>query len=348
MKKFNLFCISQARDVLFGIATLWIVLFHSSLDFSWFLNCGAGSFGKLMYHAFRAVKYIGDAGVDIFLFLSGVGLYFSFSKDENIGRFYKKRALRILPPSLIVAIIWYAVNFESLPKFVYSVLFLEAFIDGQWWFWFISLILLLYLAYPMVYKIYDKYGLKAFIASLLLVLALNFAMERYLNTFYGNVEIMFTRIPAFLIGAYAASFVKEKKKIPMYIIYICPVVFLCAWALVYSHDLGGVFMSKTLYRYLLSIIGLSLIPVISAVKQGSHRPWKLLTWVGGYSIEIYLVFEKINMKFADIIPTIDSFNIFYNAVTFGITLILSLALKYICSLISEAIQNPHNSEKIHA
>ena len=45
---------------------------------------GLGFLGKL-YNTF-----IGSVGVEFFVFLSGVGLYFSMSKDSNILHFFRR------------------------------------------------------------------------------------------------------------------------------------------------------------------------------------------------------------------------------------------------------------------
>lgn len=41
--------------------------------------------------------YIGSTGVDFLLFLSGMGLFYSLTKNDDICQFYKKRLVRILP-----------------------------------------------------------------------------------------------------------------------------------------------------------------------------------------------------------------------------------------------------------
>ena len=57
----NLNVISQERSGVFGLAILWIMLFHSSLRFDW--------------PPLHLIKATGYCGVDVFLFLSGIGLY---------------------------------------------------------------------------------------------------------------------------------------------------------------------------------------------------------------------------------------------------------------------------------
>lgn len=70
-----------------------------------------GFLGKL-YNTF-----IGSVGVEFFVFLSGVGLYFSMSKDSNILHFFQKRIKRILPAYLMVAIpYWIVIDLIIMQK----------------------------------------------------------------------------------------------------------------------------------------------------------------------------------------------------------------------------------------
>ena len=61
--------ISRYRGELMGLAMLFIVLFHVALPRS---------------DAFYGLRRMGNIGVDMFLFLSGVGLWFSWTRDPNV------------------------------------------------------------------------------------------------------------------------------------------------------------------------------------------------------------------------------------------------------------------------
>ena len=65
-----------------GLAMLWIVLFHSGFSLPFPLS---------------ELKLSGYGGSDIFVFLSGFGLYYSLKKDSDPMKFYKRRLERILP-----------------------------------------------------------------------------------------------------------------------------------------------------------------------------------------------------------------------------------------------------------
>lgn len=86
--------LSAYRNEMKGFAILWVVFFHAQLELT-----------GILYD----VQKIGYGGVDIFLFLSGYGLYLSLSKSNDLGKYLKRRAQRLLPAYLPFCLVWLAV-----------------------------------------------------------------------------------------------------------------------------------------------------------------------------------------------------------------------------------------------
>ncbi|MDK7740766.1 acyltransferase family protein, partial [Veillonella nakazawae] len=63
------------------------------------------------------LRRMGNIGVDIFLFLSGMGLWFSWSKHPDTKDFYLRRWLRVYPTWLIMACLYYIPDF-TCPNWV--------------------------------------------------------------------------------------------------------------------------------------------------------------------------------------------------------------------------------------
>ena len=84
--------ILQYRAKLMGIAILAIILCHLSQ----------------LYPVMPWIRF-GSSGVEIFFFLSGMGLVFSLRRNGNVLQFYGRRALRILPSYYIALILEAAV-----------------------------------------------------------------------------------------------------------------------------------------------------------------------------------------------------------------------------------------------
>ena len=89
---------SKNRDAIYGVAIISIIIFHFFEDVA-SSNISGGRFAGEIYNTF-----VGSVGVEFFIFLSGVGLYFSMTKDSRVRYFFQKRLKRILPTYLTVAV----------------------------------------------------------------------------------------------------------------------------------------------------------------------------------------------------------------------------------------------------
>ena len=89
--------VSRYRGELMGAAILFIILFHIPLPRS---------------DTFFGLHRCGNIGVDMFLFLSGVGLWYSWVKNPSTSHFYKRRLLRIFPTWLVISSIYYLQRFD--------------------------------------------------------------------------------------------------------------------------------------------------------------------------------------------------------------------------------------------
>ena len=81
IKDIELANISRFRGELMGAAMLFIILFHVALP---------------REDAFFGLRRMGNVGVDMFLFLSGIGLWFSWTKNPSAKHFFIRRYLPYL------------------------------------------------------------------------------------------------------------------------------------------------------------------------------------------------------------------------------------------------------------
>ena len=81
--------IARYRQLLMGLAILWIFMLHS------------GETGNPLYDA---IRFYGWAGVDVFFFLSAIGVCHSLKKNKNIISFYNRRVIRVI-------LTWFSVLF---------------------------------------------------------------------------------------------------------------------------------------------------------------------------------------------------------------------------------------------
>lgn len=90
--QFNLSYLSKYRTELMGIAALMVISIH------------AVDYGVAMPTILSKVMGYGWLGVDLFLFLSGIGIYYSLSKKHTLKGWYKKRLIRIFVPYTLIQI----------------------------------------------------------------------------------------------------------------------------------------------------------------------------------------------------------------------------------------------------
>lgn len=149
--------IAKYRSSLMGIAMLSVFLFHSMGDWmpTMILNIAAN----------------GAIGVDLFLFLSAIGLTYSITKNPCVTDFYKRRVLRIMPTYWFIMTCVYLFVFiltavHIMPDNYYRIPrnfgeFIQAYTtigywirDGLFYLWYIPAILLLYILFPFVHKLF--------------------------------------------------------------------------------------------------------------------------------------------------------------------------------------------------
>lgn len=153
--------ISKYRGELMGIGILNVMLLH-------FFTLNNMPTPKI------ASAIINLVFVQGFLFLSGFGLYYSFTKNGNVKSFYKRRFANVVIPYFVIALPYYTYFFltgqQSLIP-IYSesyftsdnpfIVYLGRITTIGYWFegnyngmWYIALSLILYALFPIVYKAY--------------------------------------------------------------------------------------------------------------------------------------------------------------------------------------------------
>lgn len=320
--------ISSARNAMMGFAALLIVLFHSPIDKSAF-NYAAVS-GKILYLLVKSIVHSANFGVDIFLILSGFGLFYSFSKNQDVLPFYKKRLLKVAIPVLIAsaAMNLFIFKYSGL-KFVRHFLLLAFPLDGDRFLWYFALLIPLYIIFPLLYRLIDKGGFKSTAMLILGVLAVNFTMFFLWYDEYQKIEIAVTRIPAFILGIYFGKLSAEGKAISgkaLKLTYVLFAVFLIVKN--YLELFAGLPLKYYFpERYLTVGIAVTAVIIFSQIYSNVdlHRAKKLLVFFGSISLEIYLFYERFLKVFADVFPELKQINCLYNFVIFLITIAVSFA-----------------------
>lgn len=243
----------------------------------------------VLYHYYCAVSNVhllsifkrGYIGVDIFLFFSGLGLGYSYNKN-TLPQFYKNRFWRIMPLYwiwTIVHLIVLCIQNNIIPSFLD---FFGIFTTLSYYGigsirsnWYLSAILLLYAAYPILYKLTKKY--KWILLLLTVVLTFLIVCKTHLN-WYHNVFI--GRFYIFLLGIYVYLSINDKNHKPLFDIVAISAVSILGFVSLFC-DSQPLDYWRT--NCICPII-VGLICMLPTKLQDS----KIVSFCGKYSLEIFI------------------------------------------------------------
>ena len=328
--KLNISCISTYRNELYGFSIIWILLFHGILcEIKYFYNFPPLSIlGKFLSY--------GNMGCEVFFFLSGISLYFSFKKNSSLSLYFKRRVYRLfIPVILICGVYWgyflIAGKF-SLLSFLSRIFLLRFWFTGDQQIWFISAIFLFYFIYPYIYEFLfhnNKHSGKRTIFLIAITGILTYIISSEYPEIYSNIEIALTRLPVFIIGCFAGKFVYEKKELPL-----IPTLFLCLCSILFCFSILNMDILHGLsrrYFYLTGGIPLTiLIAFLLSKLKGFLRP--ILKYMGNISLELYLShIILIRLYKKDVFGTYAPENV----TNYMIILLFSVLVSLIASLIQK-------------
>lgn len=274
------------------MAILWIMLFHGYLvKVKYFANT------PLLYYVGRFISY-GNMGVECFLFLSGIGLYFSFQRCSEPHIFLRRRLCKVYPPVFLIGgIYWIAMFFVEKRSAAATLLSLSAlrfWFDGNQEIWYCSLILLCYFAYPFIYsflyqneKDTDWTVLFRAACLMLLIMLVTWLVSRTQSTkeTYDKLEIALTRLPVFVLGCGCGRAVYRKKTVSN--LWWAVMVFsaLLCFLILESGEMHG-----PLRRWYLMTAGVPLVFLFSVLmKAVPGFIQKAFRFLGEMSLELYVM-----------------------------------------------------------
>lgn len=269
----------------------------------------------------------GNIGVEWFLILSGVGLFFSLSKDYDFKRFYKKRFRRIVPTYLLVAIPFFLISFPfDLKQFLIRVTGLNLAFYWERYFWFIPMILLCYLMAPFYFKFISRYKYSVLFPFILAIVIF------FVSFHTPRTQILITRFPIFFLGMHLGKAVYEDKTIfdwkPQWLSFLIPALAMfCVVAINYVPHLIEV------ERQVYFLCGIpSLFFILSIVKYlVKIKPIQsLLALMGEISLELFLVHPCIVLPLCLKIPLPKIIDVL---ISYIVAIIVAFALHTLMSFI---------------
>lgn len=290
-ERLNWGLLSKYRTELYGIAALMIMIFHCQV-----IVPISGVFAAVNYHL--------NFGVDIFLLLSGMSLYYSYSKNNNYTVFIKNRCERTLLPYLIIGFfywVWSDIFVQSnILDFLLNATGLSLiltrqdtfFVFGSPAFWYVAFIMGMYVIYPTIYKAFftvtEKKKRINFVFLFTFSIALTVLIRLSAFETYERAEVWLTRIPVFLTGCYIGKAVKEKQRFKMsdYLLFFVFIPFKAVILLI-----RPVFDDHILHRYLGMFTALFICFAVVAVFEilNISPIRKVFSFFGKISLEVYML-----------------------------------------------------------
>ena len=331
---------SRFRSEYMGVAMLAIILFHVALPRS---------------SAFFGLRRMGNIGVDIFLFLSGMGLWFSWMKSiakadgetflRRWASFYRRRLLRVYPTWLVIACLYYIPRYQGgavLWRNGHGLLdlFGDIFINWDFWlhdeltFWYIPAIMLLYVFAPPFMQLIRRNGDYRWLVLFPLVWTIAVQWVAPIHQAVGHLEIYWSRVPVFFLGICMAEAVRTGETRKGSGIWLVWIIFLstaslCIYLEQSLHGRFPIFLERLVY------IPLAVTLLVLLGRLFTVTPsWvnKAFAWVGTISLEVYL----IHCQF--VLLPVQKYHLGY-WLTFIVTLAITLALAWALHKVMQRVTN---------
>ncbi len=204
--------LSRYRGELMGFATLWVVFFHSPIRVPQWMP-------SFLYEPIEIFRVLGYGGVDLFILVSGIGIYQSLLKNDP-ATYFKNRIKRIYPIWVVYSIMVFVLGALIFHAF-YSAKEIVGYLTlyGHWspalkhqGNWYVYTIMLFYLLAPIPFFLLKNNKRKALTCAILVALTLVgttafFSKDTFVTR---HLLIAFTRLPLFIIGLYVSAALKEK------------------------------------------------------------------------------------------------------------------------------------------
>ncbi len=325
MNKLNYTAISTYRTQLMGLAILWVMLYHSTVSFS-----SVPVLGTLQAY--------GYGGVDIFLLVSGLGLYYATRTNTRTALFYQRRLQRILPTYLPVVLI-FCLLYWGMGEMPFTDVLLNLTTLSFWlgrdsrFDWYVPALLVLYLLTPLFMHFFrGQRKLVTVAAASLIGLVVSVVLS---GTPFAYLLIFTIRIPIFFVGVWVGYLIDKKQAVSRIngILYLGMLLSGVGMLAASQKYMSEYVWSYGLWWYPFILITLPLCLLTAGglhwVAERKRTRYPFLTFCGTHSLEIYLIHERMLKILADLRRSLELpvNNLILNAAGILLTLGLAFILK---------------------
>lgn len=327
-RDFDLGLYSKYRGELMGVAAIMVIASH------------VYGFGVEMCDPIRRLLGVGASGVELFLFVSGFGLWKSYDDATkgtfsisacNIFPWYKKRYQRILIPYLIFAIPIYGLltllDHMDMAEYIKRILFISFWRDGLG-LWYVAMLIPLYFVAPFVIRALSGDRKITWLILLVLIAELYayFAFGGEVDVFFSR--FMVSRLPIFFIGVFMGKAICEGKRVSLWFVLIVPLlVYILLYGL--NHFAG----TRFFYLWLLTMpFSTMLVWLLSR----SNWLQVIFKFLGKMSLEIYCTHAFVPLCIIRAFNMPPSLYMYLLGV--GISILLSMGINKLSKIIIDKIK----------
>lgn len=283
----NIGLYSDQRKELMGLAALLIIVCH--------MPAHGVAMPALVV---KALQY-GGLGVDIFLFLSGLGIYRSLTQHttggQHLGTWYARRLARVYIPWFLFAIPFYLI-IDGANKHIAD--YLMTWSCAQFWvdgngLWFVALLVPLYLLSPLLMKV-CQCRRKWWYVGLLVGVSWLLGSASGLEGSIEHIRFGVCRMPCYFLGFAMAEDILNRKPYPARL-YMGSLLLILALALAVRFALHIKLSLFWVQGMLLLIVCSYLLQVLKWAAL--HR---CFDFMGSLSLESYFTNVCLLIQFKDI------------------------------------------------
>lgn len=328
-----------------GVAMCLMILHHLFWNVT---EMGVDIYGMVIS---QKIGILSKVCVSIFLILSGYGLNKSVKNDYNIGEFYKRHLSKIyinywfaVAVSLIVGAIFFTDKARSLigdnvfNKVILNFTglhYLTGYMGYNSSWWFITVIIVLYILFPLIRMLIKQYRHVFLIFSLILLFP-DLIPFNILNIKF----VAFNFFP-FILGVYIAenrifekiNLTDEKKfiKFTRFMLIVIPFIYVAHTRLKLGMSYEG-YRLDTLFGLIIILFNLLYLSKINILN-------KSLVYVGKYSMDMFLIHGFITTLYtAEFIYGLKN-----PVIMFLVVLVISLLISVLFSKIKDVLRINYNN-----
>ncbi len=295
----------------------------------------AGTLGASIAEVYSA--FIGSIGVEVFLFLSGMGLFFAMMKNDDIRNFYRRRFVRVLVPYLIVAVIYFYFRDiyryrQSWSIYFQDITFFSLFTEHETILWYIGLTLFTYLIYPLIFP-FVKSGEKIekkLVIGFMVLLGIYIFLQDFWTPYFNGSRIALCRLSIFYAGCVYAPKIYYKQSFNTFDKVLFSIGFPIKLVSGYL-ELQGVDFSGIPERMVDFFFGLFIMALLTMLLEKRNVSSKFLKLAGAYSLELYMLHMVIRSVMRELGYKMS------NPVNYGICILISIVLAWILQKITALI-----------